>query len=171
MNHLEDKEQAALMEWAVLTALPADIKLPSPNQPMAPKLGDYLFAIPNGGKRGIIEARRMKGLGVKPGVFDLFCPIPLQGHHGLWIELKRPLATFASFRAAVNMVSYQQVKWWKQMLACGYAATVCYGWDEARILLRLYLGGLERVGTEYIGFRDHYLFLNNRLTDWLKETR
>lgn len=43
-----------------------------------------IFAIPNGEKRSISVARRLKAEGVKPGVPDLNVP-----EWGLWIEMKR----------------------------------------------------------------------------------
>lgn len=51
-------------------------------------LTDWLFHVPNGGKRSAIEAAIMKGLGVKAGVNDLVLPIMAGGYGGLWIELK-----------------------------------------------------------------------------------
>ena len=43
-----------------------------------------LFSIPNGGKRAISVAKRLKAEGQTPGIPDLFCP-----KYSLWIELKR----------------------------------------------------------------------------------
>jgi len=66
----------------------------------------YVFAIPNGGKREIINASRLKAEGLKSGVPDIFAPIPtwhrnkkglsnfeqvpLIKYCGLWIEMKKP---------------------------------------------------------------------------------
>lgn len=47
-----------------------------------------LFAIPNGGKRSLIEAKIMKGEGVLAGVADLFLSEPKGEFHGLYIEMK-----------------------------------------------------------------------------------
>lgn len=53
-----------------------------------PKLG-RLFHIPNGEKRNIQTAMKLKAMGVMPGVPDLFLPVPNEaGRHGLWIEVK-----------------------------------------------------------------------------------
>lgn len=46
-------------------------------------------AIPNGGKRNVAEAGRLVAEGVKSGVPDVFIPIPLHGHSGLYIEFKK----------------------------------------------------------------------------------
>jgi hypothetical protein len=43
-----------------------------------------LFSIPNGGKRAISVAKRLKAEGQTPGIPDLFCPKYL-----LWVEMKR----------------------------------------------------------------------------------
>ena len=43
-----------------------------------------IFHIPNGGNRGMNEARRLKTMGVTPGVPDLYCP-----EWRLWVEMKR----------------------------------------------------------------------------------
>jgi hypothetical protein len=47
-----------------------------------------LFAIPNGGRRGKVEAAIMKGEGVLAGVADLFLMFPNMEYHGLFIEMK-----------------------------------------------------------------------------------
>lgn len=99
------------------------------------KIADYLFAIPNGGKRGPIEAKILKGEGVKPGVWDLLLPVARQGYHGLWLEMKTD----------DGRVSDDQAAWGARMRLAGYATRVCYGWDEARIAISQYL----RIGNEF----------------------
>jgi hypothetical protein len=47
-----------------------------------------LFAIPNGGRRGKVEASIMKGEGVLAGVADLFLMLPAGHYNGLFIEMK-----------------------------------------------------------------------------------
>lgn len=51
-------------------------------------LTEWMFHVPNGGKRNGHEAAILKGLGVLPGVNDLVVPIACGGFGGLWIELK-----------------------------------------------------------------------------------
>jgi hypothetical protein len=51
-----------------------------------PKL--IIFAIPNGGKRGLVEASIMKAEGVLAGIPDLLLLKPSKGYHGLFIEMK-----------------------------------------------------------------------------------
>ena len=63
----EHEEQAGLVQWF------------RARFPMV-----LIFAIPNGEKRSISVARRLKAEGVTPGVPDLFVP-----EWRLWIEMKR----------------------------------------------------------------------------------
>ena len=111
----EDAEPMALFRWAELQA------------------GKYpelrlLFHIPNGGSRGKAEAGRFRAMGVKAGVPDLFLPVARQGMHGLFIELKRQKG---------SRVSKEQQTWGTALYKQGYAAHVCYGWEDAmRVILR-----------------------------------
>ncbi|MCM1275472.1 MAG: VRR-NUC domain-containing protein [Lachnospiraceae bacterium] len=108
MNHYEDSEQICLFDWAALQSC----KYPELNM---------LFHIPNGGKRNAREGARFKRMGVKPGVPDLFLPVPRGKYHGLFIELKS-----ASGRPTDN-----QKEWLGQLSALGYAACICFGCEEA----------------------------------------
>jgi hypothetical protein len=47
-----------------------------------------IFAIPNGGVRGRVEAAIMHGEGVLAGAADLFVMHGSKGKHGLFIEMK-----------------------------------------------------------------------------------
>lgn len=118
------------MKWANLVRLPdaADV------EPGA-RIGDYLFAIPNGGARTPIEAKILKGEGVKPGVFDLQLPLARHGFHGLWIEMK----------ADDGVVSEHQEAWRRRMDRAGYATRVCWSWDQARQAISAYV----RLGREF----------------------
>lgn len=49
-----------------------------------------LFAVPNGGKRAIKTALRLKAEGQRPGVPDVMLPVPKKGHVGMALEFKRP---------------------------------------------------------------------------------
>ena len=70
----EEQEQMQVIAWARLMA----------RKDSALKM---LFHIPNGGKRGKLEAIRFKKMGVLAGVPDLFLPAPRKGHYrdeGRW---------------------------------------------------------------------------------------
>ncbi len=123
MIHREDAEQRALIQWADVTRMPAGKVLHA-----SAKIGDYLFAIPNGGARGRIEAARLVGLGVRAGVSDLFFSFPSPGVpviHGLYIEMKAP-------KPHGKRATDKQLSFLSRMLDAGYETTVCYGWDQAR---------------------------------------
>lgn len=73
MRHEESQTQRACVKWFRL---------------VYPKLARLLFAVPNGGKRGIREAAIMKAEGVVAGVADLLLLIPSKEYHALAIEMK-----------------------------------------------------------------------------------
>jgi hypothetical protein len=117
---LEDDEQAALFEWA-------DRMLHR-----YPTLG-WMFAIPNGGKRSIKTAQRLKQTGVKTGVLDVFLPCPVRGYHGLFIEMKRRKG---------GKITPNQRAFADDMKRQGYLCKFCMGWDEARTEIEAYLNGV-----------------------------
>lgn len=90
----------------------------------------YLFHISNesiGGPGWLVRNRQM---GVRSGVPDLFYPIPMNGYHGLFIEMKTKKG-----RLDVN-----QKKWIKVLNDLGYKAVVAHGWEKARDQLLEYIG-------------------------------
>ena len=117
----ETQHQIILMTWAKKISLAEHGR---------PELG-LLFHIPNGGGRSKREAGILKAMGVRPGVSDLFLPVPAGGKHGLWLELK----------ALGGAISTEQVSWLREMEKNGYSAFVCVGWKEARDRIVEYLGG------------------------------
>lgn len=115
----EDVEQMRIMQWARMrSGRYPELKL--------------LFHIPNGGSRGKVEAARLKEMGVKPGVPDLFLPVPKGGYCGLFIELKRRRG---------GQVSSEQKEWIAALLNAGYCASVCRGFDAAADLISKYVAG------------------------------
>jgi hypothetical protein len=115
MKHAEDIEQQRLVSWAMYYKLPC-----LPHIEKGATVSDYLYAIPNGGKRNVKEAARFKTQGVKAGVSDLHFPLPLDGYSGLWIEMKQKDRKKAS-------VSDSQQKWLERMEKAGHSVAVCYG--------------------------------------------
>lgn len=104
-------------------------------QRRAPELG-RLYAIPNGGHRNINVARKMKAEGVIAGVSDYFLSVPVDGFHGLYIELKdrkRP-GRKTSYPTA------EQKEWIAESADYGYCAVVAWGWIEAWNHVADYLG-------------------------------
>lgn len=122
----EHSEQAALLQWA------------STRTGAIPELA-RLFAIPNGGYRAKSTAARLKAEGVKPGVPDLFLPVPRWSYHGLWIEMKH----------GKNHTSKEQDDWLAWLHEQGYDVTVCHHWEDAAKMIEAYLGIPVRKRTEF----------------------
>lgn len=113
----EHDEQAALIHWCEL------------NKNRIPELG-LLLAIPNGGKRAIKTATRLKLEGVKAGVPDLFLPVARKGCHGLFIEMK----------FGKNKTSKAQNDWHNVLIKQGYHVYCTYSWIHAAEVIQFYLG-------------------------------
>lgn len=124
-NDLEDQHQIAAIEYL------DKARFRHRSGELRPVL-DYLFAIPNGGKRHVAVAKKLKAMGVKRGVSDLFLPVPLHGACGFWIELK----------VADGKATADQLAWIDRMVEEGYAAIVVWGWVAAVRAIDSYLGGL-----------------------------
>ena len=77
-----------------------------------------IFAIPNGGKRSMSVAAKLKVEGVVPGIPDLFVPA-----WQLWIEMKRVKG---------GVVSKEQQSMIKYLESVNYCVIVAKGADEAR---------------------------------------
>lgn len=103
----ESANQKALFAWAAL------------HRPNCPEL-ELLHAIPNGGKRDLVTASRMKAEGQRAGVPDIFWPIARGGFHGLYIEMK----------TEKGVVSPLQEAWIALLLKQGYAVKLAYSWQE-----------------------------------------
>jgi hypothetical protein len=101
----ESQEQIDLIQWC------------KRNQKKYPELKN-IFAIPNGGKRHIATASRMKLEGVKSGVPDLFLAVAKRGYNGLFIEMKK---------AKGGSVSKSQKEWKNLLEKAGYAWIVGKG--------------------------------------------
>lgn len=113
----EHEEQCALFEWAAWMSR------------QTPEL-ELLHAIPNGGKRDIRTAARLKAEGVKPGVPDICLPVPRGGFHGLYIELKRRKG---------GTVSKEQQAWISALTSQGYVCAVCHGAAAAKEEILAYM--------------------------------
>ena len=88
-----------------------------------------LFAIPNGGKRNVITAVKLKAEGVRAGVADLFLAFTNEQFAGLFIEMK------------IGKNKQTQAQWeFKEMVRMrGYAYVVCYTLDEFMEAITHYL--------------------------------
>jgi len=54
------------------------------------------FAVPNGGKRHIVVAKKLAEEGVRSGVPDLFIPVPSPTYNGLFLEVKTRIGTLSN---------------------------------------------------------------------------
>jgi hypothetical protein len=95
-----------------------------------------MFAIPNGGKRGIVTAKIMKGEGVMPGCPDLFIahqgsPLSVEtiGCPGLFIEMKTPTGVLSKVQKEVH----------SKLEDAGYKVAVCRSLDEFMQTVNNYL--------------------------------
>lgn len=114
---LEHQEQCAVIQWRDY------------NLSKYPELA-LLYAIPNGGKRHVSVAVKLKKEGVLSGVSDLFLAVARQGFHGLYIEMKAGKGCYAS----------KEQKWFMAaVIEQGYRAELCRGADEAIAVLVDYL--------------------------------
>lgn len=89
-----------------------------------------IFAIPNGGQRNVITAKRLKDEGVVAGVADLcvLCPNS-DGYNGLFIEMK----------TEKGKQTESQKEFEKYCFGQGYKYEVCHNFDEFRIAVENYL--------------------------------
>lgn len=118
MPRNEDKEQQTLIKWSGQACIRREF----------PEL-KLLFHIPNERKCDPREGRRLKLMGVKAGVPDLFLPVPRGKYHGLFIELK-----------AENGKPTESQLWWRNELnGQDYFSAVCCGWSQASELIISYL--------------------------------
>lgn len=130
----EHGHQAALIVWA-------DTMMHRPGYEAL----EWLFAIPNGGERSKAVAGRMKAEGVRSGVFDLCLPVARGGYFGLFIEMKKPKGHNGS---AGGTVSDKQKDFKSFVYNQGYAAVVCWGWEQARAAIELYLSWPQTTPTQ-----------------------
>ena len=113
----EHEEQVAFFEWLrIASSVHEGLK--------------WAFAIPNGGARHIVAAMKLKAEGVKPGVPDIFIPVPKGKYHGLFIEMKRK---------SNSKLSEEQAAYLGNLTILGYFCHVAHGWDEAKIITEKYI--------------------------------
>lgn len=94
-----------------------------------PKL--ILFAIPNGGKRGLIEASIMKAEGVLAGVPDLLLLYPSNGYNGLFIEMKTEKGdTNPNQRKMIPLIQ-----------EAGYQVFICRSFNDFKQQVESYIHG------------------------------
>ncbi|MEG0874617.1 MAG: VRR-NUC domain-containing protein [Clostridiales bacterium] len=114
----ESQEQIALFRWAAY------------NIGKYPEL-EYMYHVPNEGKRNPHTGAKLKMEGLKAGVPDICLPASRSGYHGLYIEMK----------VGRNKPTKEQERYLNFLQLQGYATAICYGWDKAQELIVQYLEG------------------------------
>lgn len=114
----EHAEQCAFIEWCVRWS------------GQHPDLA-WVAAVPNGGKRSIGVARKLKAEGVRAGYPDLLLDVARNGYYGWRCELKR-------VGGSVNKKT--QTPWHERLRQQGYCVDVCVGWEAAARAACAYLG-------------------------------
>lgn len=120
-NNEEEKHQKTFVEFCEYKNIAGSNK----------KIGSYLLHIANGGMRNKVEAKKLKRLGVKAGVPDLFFAYPCSGYSGLWIEMK----------SKKGIISKNQAVWIERLRHVGFRVCVCYSCDEAIEAILSYMKG------------------------------
>lgn len=110
----EHQEQSAVVEWFRM---------------QYPKYASNLVAIPNGGKRDIHVARKLKKEGTVAGASDLFLIKRNRGYCGMFIEMKTKTGKAQPTQLQfLNMVKQE-----------GFLGIICYGADDAMAKIKLYM--------------------------------
>ena len=135
-NMTEDQIQQAVIRWSQQASV----------RKMFPQLA-LLYHIPNERKCTPQQGARLKRMGVKSGVPDIFLPVGVQKidsvdrgqytiirtkYNGPYIELKRLRG---------GTVSAAQKQWIARLRDAGYAVEVCKGWEAAAAVITNYLEG------------------------------
>lgn len=123
----EEDDQIALFRWADITVA------------RFPELS-LLVHIGNGGSRHLLEAVKLKRMGVRAGFPDILLPVRRGPFSGLAIELKRE-SLRPKTKKGRGGLSSDQAWWLTELWKQGYSTHVCWGFDEARKAIESYLGG------------------------------
>lgn len=103
---------------------------------------DYLFHIPNEGKRSRWQGMKLKDEGLKPGVADLFLSYPSGIYHGYYIEIK----------TEHDELSAVQKNWKELVTKVNYKFSIIRNVDAGIRSILEYLG--ERIVTRTIAHKE-----------------
>lgn len=112
-KRIEESHQVAFVGWFRL---------------QYPRLEKLLFIIANGENVGSIRMKRLKQMGLVPGMPDLMLSMARQGFHGLYIEMK----------TEDGHLELHQVEQHKALREQDYKVVTCYGWEEAKAEINAY---------------------------------
>lgn len=99
------------------------------------KYSEMLFAIPNGGKRNIVVARKLQREGVVAGIPDMMLAIGRGAYHGLFIELKNGHS---------NDLTDNQRRIMFKLKCNGYKCDVARSEEDFHKIIQEYLGDSEK---------------------------
>lgn len=128
MNHAESRLQQSCVRYFRLAY---------------PQYAYLLFAVPNGGARGKVEASIMKKEGIVAGVADLILLVPRQGFGSLCIEMK----------TQTGSQRLSQKTWQQEAEKNGNRYVVVRSFDQFRNAVTEYLG--EDDGLDVQSARNH----------------
>jgi hypothetical protein len=159
---LEHSHQAALFMWANMAVnfgrIAADTKSSYSEPGRALKLSEandkipqlrWLHAIHNQGHGDKIRGAHAKAEGVKPGVFDMFLPVPISiaGDHNGAFPAQHFAGLYLELKVGYNQPSADQLAFQAFARSMHYAAEIAWGWIEARQKLLEYL----RLPVDFVG--------------------
>ena len=79
----------------------------------------------------MLEALRLKRLGVSPGFPDVEVPLPSGEYHGFYVEMKKKKG---------GQTTEYQLAWLAYLRGKGYFAEVANGFDHAKEMFLAYVG-------------------------------
>ena len=119
MKHIESAHQAQVIEWSRWAYKANPSRYPMLNM---------LHCSLNGVKLSGTQAKVAKGQGMLSGVPDLFLPVPKNGYHGPFIEMK----------SEKGRVTENQHWFLTNAESVGYKTAVCYSAKEAISAIEAY---------------------------------
>ena len=119
MKHIESAYQTQVVEWSRWAFKANPVRYPHLNM---------LHCSLNGVKLSGTQARIAKGQGMLSGVPDLFLPVPKNGYHGLFIEMK----------SEKGRVTENQHWFLTNAESLGYKTVICYSANEAISAIQAY---------------------------------
>ena len=119
MKHIESAYQTQVVEWSRWAYKANPVRYPHLNM---------LHCSLNGVKLSGTQAKVAKGQGMLSGVPDLFLPVPKNGYHGLFIEMK----------SEKGRVTENQHWFLTNADSVGYKTVICYSAKEAISAIEAY---------------------------------
>ena len=96
-----------------------------------PEFSDLLYIIANGENVGPTRMKRLKQMGLVPGMPDLMLAVTTVHHPGLYIEMKSTKGRLRESQKSIHM----------QLEGQRYKVVVSHGWDDAKKVIQEYLRG------------------------------